>query len=61
MKLNNNNMNVDHLHELARMFMYQFPELKPLSLDDFLAEYSDVLTKEQYDLGIYIVELFDKI
>lgn len=54
-------MNVDHLHELARMFMYQFPELKPLSLDDFLAEYSDVLTKEQYDLGMYIVELFDNI
>lgn len=39
-------MNEEHLHELARLFMDQF-SFKPLSLDEFLFEYSQYLTDEQ--------------
>ena len=48
----------EKLHELARMFMYQFPDLPVLSLDEFLMEYRDELTDEQYELGYYILTLF---
>lgn len=54
-------MDVENLHELARLFMYQFPEKKPLSLDEWLCEYSEELTGEQKELGYYILELFDKL
>jgi hypothetical protein len=54
-------MNEDHLHELARMFMYQFPTLEQLSLDDFLEKHAHALSAEQYNLGVYILELFDNI
>jgi hypothetical protein len=52
-------INEDQLHELARIFMDQFPSLTPMSLDEFLEEYVHALTAEQYDLGVYILELFD--
>ena len=48
----------EKLHELARMFMYQFPDLETLSLDEFLMEYREELTDEQYELGTYILTLF---
>jgi hypothetical protein len=40
------------MHELARLFMYQFPTLEPMSLDEFLSEYTTVLTDEQNELGL---------
>ena len=49
----------EQLHELARMFMYQFPDLPVLSLDEFLMEYREELTDEQYELGTYILTLFE--
>ena len=49
----------EKLHELARMFMYQFPDLPVLSLDEFLMEYREELTDEQYELGSYILTLFE--
>ena len=49
----------EKLHELARMFMYQFPDLGTLSLDEFLMEYREELTDEQYELGTYILTLFE--
>jgi hypothetical protein len=52
------NFTEEQLHELARMFMYQFPELTPLSLDEFLLEYQESLTQEQINLGYAILELF---
>jgi hypothetical protein len=52
-------MNEDQLHELARMFMQQFPVLEPLSLDEFLIENSNALYPEQINLGNYILSLFD--
>jgi hypothetical protein len=52
-------MNEDQFHELARLFMYQFTDLKPLSLDEFLMEYRDEMTDEQYQLGMHILELFN--
>lgn len=52
-------MTEDKLHEFARMFMYQFPDLETLSLDEFLIEYRDELTDEQYNLGNYILTLFE--
>jgi hypothetical protein len=54
-------INVEHLHELARLFMYQFPKLKSMSLDEFLSQHSQVLTTEQLLLGFEILNLFDKI
>ena len=52
-------MTYEKLHELARMFMYQFPDLETLSLDEFLMEYREEFTDEQYDLGRYILNLFE--
>lgn len=52
-------MNEDQLHELARMFMKQFPILEPMSLDEFLAENSAGLYPEQINLGNYILTLFN--
>jgi hypothetical protein len=49
------------MHELARMFMYQFPTLEPMSLDEFLSEYTTVLTDEQNELGHHILEMFNYI
>ena len=57
--LNKTNMTYEKLHELARLFMYQFPDLETLSLDEFLVEYRDELTDEQYELGRYIITLFE--
>jgi hypothetical protein len=53
-------MNEDQLHELARMFMYQFPLLEQLSLDEFYREHANALSAEQLNLRIYILELFDE-
>ena len=52
-------MKEDQLHELARMFMEQFPLLEPMSLDEFLAENSNALYPEQINLGNYILTLFN--
>jgi hypothetical protein len=60
MKLNIINMNEDHLHQLARLFMSQF-SFKQLSLDEYLLEYSEELTDDERNLGYYILELFDKL
>jgi hypothetical protein len=60
MKLKIINMNEDHLHELARLFM-SLNYLKQLSLDEYLLEYREELTDEERNLGYYILELFDKI
>ena len=59
--LKNNNMMTyeEKLHELARMFMYQFPDLECQSLDEFLMDYREELTDEQYELGSYILTLFE--
>jgi hypothetical protein len=52
-------MNEDQLHELARMFMQQFPLLEPMSLDEFLSVNAPALYPEQINLGNYILTLFD--
>ena len=52
-------MTYEKLHELARMFMYQFPDLEESSLDEFLMEYREEFTDEQYALGTYILTLFE--
>jgi hypothetical protein len=49
------------MHELARVFMYQFPTLDEMSLDEFLSEYTTVLTDEQKELGYHILEMFSYI
>jgi hypothetical protein len=49
----------DNLHELARLFMYQFPELELMSLDEFLYEYETGLTEEQKELGYAILNMFN--
>lgn len=54
-------MNEDQLHELARMFMKQFPLLEPMSLDEFLSENGKALYSEQLNLGYHILALFDNI
>lgn len=47
------------LHEMARLFMKQFPTLKLMSLDEFLYEYDTVLTNEQKELGYAILNMFE--
>lgn len=54
-------MKEEQLHELARLFMKQFPILEPMSLDEWLKENSVALYPEQYDLGMYILRLFDEV
>lgn len=49
------------MHHLARLFMAQFPELTPMSLDEFLYEYHDQLTDEQYKVGYHILEMFNYV
>lgn len=49
--------NLENLHELARLFMYQFTN-ELMSLDEFLYEYKNVLTKEQMQLGKAILNMF---
>jgi len=51
-------MNEEHLHELARLFMYQF-SFELMSLDEWLAEHSEELTDDERNLGYYILGLFD--
>jgi hypothetical protein len=53
-------MNEDQKHELARMFMKQFPLLEPMSLDEFLSENGKALYSEQLNLGYHILALFDE-
>lgn len=58
--LKNNKMTEDQKHELALMFMKQFPILEPMSLDEFLLENGAALYPNQINLGYYILSLFDK-
>ena len=46
-------------HQLARLFMEQFPTLELTSLDDFLIINSPGLYPEQINLGNYILSLFE--
>ena len=52
-------MNEDQKHQLARLFMEQFPTLEPMSLDEFLSVNSPGLYPEQINLGNYILSLFE--
>jgi hypothetical protein len=49
----------EELHELARLFMDSIPRFKPMSLDEFMCEYSDELTQLEKDLGYHILVMFD--
>ena len=49
------------MHELARMFMDQFPTLDEMSLDEFLYEYNEELTDEQNELGHHILDMFNYV
>jgi hypothetical protein len=51
----------DDMHQLARLFMSQFPHLKMMSLDDFLFEYNDQLTDEQNELGHHLLDMFNYV
>ncbi len=51
----------DDMHKLARLFMGQFPQLKMMSLDDFLFEYNDQLTDEQNELGHHLLDMFNYV
>lgn len=53
-------MTRDQLHELARLFMAQFPMLEPMSLDEFLIENGNAMYPNQLNLGIYICKLFEE-
>jgi hypothetical protein len=48
----------DQLHELARLFMYQFNR-ELMSLDEYLVEYSEELTDDERNLGYHILNLFE--
>ena len=52
-------MDVEDLHELARLFMYQFA-FEPMSLDEWLSVHSEDLTDDERNLGYYILKQFDK-
>ena len=50
-------MDENQLHELARLFMDQFP-FEHMSLDEWLHEHSEDLTDDERNLGHYISSLF---
>jgi hypothetical protein len=60
MNLKTNKMNENQKHELAKLFMEQFPSLEPMSLDEFLSVNSPGLYPEQINLGNYILTLFEE-
>lgn len=49
------------MHKLALLFMYQFPQLDEMSLDEFLYKYSEELTNEQNELGHHILDMFNYV
>jgi hypothetical protein len=51
-------MDQDKLHELARLFMYQY-SFKLSSLDVWLIDYGEELTDDERNLGYFILGLFD--
>ena len=51
-------MDEDKLHELARLFMYQFA-FESMSLDEWLSVHSEDLTDDERNLGYYISSLFN--
>jgi hypothetical protein len=50
----------DKLHELARLFMYQF-NFTPMSLDEYLIEHRDDLNDDERNLGWHISKLIDEL
>ena len=49
----------DNLHNIALLFMRQFPHLELLSLDEFLMEHFEELTPTQIKLGEAILKQFE--
>jgi hypothetical protein len=49
----------DNLHNIALLFMQQFPELELMSLDEFLMEHRTKLTATQHFLGDAILKQFE--
>ena len=49
----------DNLHNIALLFMRQFPHLELMSLDEFLIEHRTELTATQHFLGDAILKQFE--
>ena len=62
MKNHSYNYNENLLHEFANNYMdimkSKYKDLKSESLDDFLYDYENVLTKREFNLGRDIIDLF---
>lgn len=49
----------DNLHNIALLFMQQFPHLELMSLDEFLYEHGMKLSPVQLELGRAILKQFE--
>ena len=49
----------DNLHNIALLFMQQFPHLELMSLDEFLYEHGMKLLPMQLELGRAILKQFE--
>lgn len=49
----------DNLHNIALLFMQQFPHLKLMSLDEFLYEHGGKLHPMHLELGRAILKQFE--
>lgn len=49
----------DNLHNIALLFMQQFPHLELMSLDEFLYVHKEVLTRDEFLLGDAILKQFE--
>lgn len=53
------------LHDKADQFMEEmeekYPNLQPMSLDEFLSDYRDLLTKRELERGYFILEAFSLV
>lgn len=53
------------LHDKADQFMEEmeekYPNLQPMSLDEFLSDYRDLLTKCELERGYFILEAFSLV
>ena len=49
----------DNLHNIALLFMQQFDKLELMSLDEFLIEHKNKLTRTEFLLGDAILKQFE--
>ena len=50
---------IDNLHNIALLFIQQFPHLELMSLDEFLCVHKESLSSDERELGNAILKQFE--